>query len=262
MSFKVLRYIVVGVVAMLCCVGCGYDSHEECELALSERSFTLHLSRLAEYAESGLQLPEGVVIEGRVTANDISENFYHSLVLEQDGVGVELRLALYDLHALYPVGCGVVVDIGGLAVERYKGALQVGRKGYGYSRGVEPIAPRSEILDRVAVSSLVAPVVAHSCTIATLDEEMCGTLVQIEGLQYVGEHEEWGDVAYGHDADRVFVDSAGGEIIVRTSSFAAFASESIPKGVVTLRGVLYCEQKSDGQHFILKLRDRDDVVRQ
>ena len=260
MSSKSLRYTVVGAVLLLLCVGCGYDKHEECELTLSERVFTLHLGRLAEYAESGVPLPEGVVIEGSVTANDLSENFYQSLVLEQDGVGVELRLALYDLHALYPVGCGVVADIGTLSVERYNGVLQVGHKGYGLGRGVEPVAPRSEILRRVEVSEVVAPVVAHSCTIATLSEDMCGRLVQIEGLRYEGEEEEWGSADYGNSADRVFVDSEGGKIIVRTSRYAAFATERIPKGVVALRGVLYCDEVGEESVFVLKLRDRDDVV--
>lgn len=261
-SKRILRYVATGVVWLLLFGGCAYDRHEECDLTLSDSSFTLHLSRLAEYAEEQSILPEGVIIEGRVVANDSAENFYQCLVLEQDGVGVVLHLGIYDLHALYPVGCGVVADIGGLAVERHEGVLQVGREGFGWSVGVEPVAPRSEVLRRVEVSERVVTVEAQSCTIATLSEEMCGRLVEVRNLCYNGEPTEWAVADNGYYTDRVFEDSEGGRIVVRTSSRADFAAEKIPAEVVTLRGILYCDVVGEDEQevFVLKLRDRDDVL--
>lgn len=248
------------LVTLLLLVGCGYDRHEECPpLASGEEIMTsLHLSILASFATSGELLPEGALFKARVVADDASGNFYRTLVVQADGVGVELRLALYDLHALYPVGCEVAVECGGLAVTRSDGALCIGRRLYDWSGGrVEPVAPRSEVLQRVRVTATIEPQGPRVCNISDLGESLCGTLVRIEGVSYEGNPTAWADVAVDYAADRYFVDSRGERVAVRTSPYVDFAAEPIPEGELSVQGILY---KSKDNYFV-RLRSEDDVAR-
>lgn len=262
MSFR-RRYILpllMLLVPLLLMVGCDYDRHEECPpLASGEEIMTsLHLSNLAPFAISGELLPEGAVFKARVVADDASGNFYRTLVVQADGVGAELRLALYDLHALYPVGCEVAVECGGLAVVRSDGALCIGRRPYDWSSGrVEPVAPRSQVLQRVRVTATIEPQEPRVCNIGELSESLCGTLVRIEGVHYEGTPASWADVGVDYSADRYFVDSQGERIEVRTSPYADFAAEPIPEGELSVQGILY---KSEENYFV-RLRSGDDVAR-
>ena len=253
-------YIVLCALVMLC-VGCGYDSHKGCDVRPSEAVPNFHFSQFATYADKGTTLPEGCVVQGVVIANDISGNFYQTLMVESEGVAVEVRLALYDLHALYPVGSVVTIRCGGLAVSRHWGCLSLGRAVYGWSGGaLEPVAPRSEVLRRVEVVRLGVEPEATLCTPSELSRQMCGELVLLEGLRHTGESEVWAVTDYGSDVDHTFEDSEGHEIVVRTSRYADFATERIPSGEVGIRGILYAIGGGDEEVWIVKLRDRNDVV--
>ncbi len=246
---------------LLLLVGCGYDSHEGCVPQFESVAPTLHLSRLPSYAESGSPLPEGAIIKGRVVANDASGNFYRTIVIEEEGLGVELRLALYDLHAFFPVGSIVRVDCGGLRVTRNCGCLSLGRAVYGWSGGaLEPVAPRSEVLGRVAVMEMGEEPSAMLCTLDELRSDMCGRLVEVGGLRYEEEPTEWAVTNYGNEVDHIFEVAEEQRIIIRTSRYADFATEKIPSGVFGARGILYVDRVDKQDVFVIKLRGRDDII--
>lgn len=251
------RFGIYFLLALLL-VGCGYDNHEECPTHFESVQPTLHARQLTLYAADGAVIPEGGIIEGVVVANDASGNFYRAIVLEMEDMGVEVRLALYDLHALYPVGATVVVHCGGLRATYMDGVLTLGRTMYGWSGGsVEPIAPRSEVLSRVEVVSMGTPREALQCGIEELGEELCGRLVEIGGLHYEGEATEWAVANYGGDVEHTFEDAEENKIVVRISTYADFASEKIPEGELTVRGILY----KVGDVYLIKPRVRSDVAR-
>lgn len=253
-------YIVLFALALLC-AGCGYDSHDGCDVRPSEAVPNFHFSQFATYADKGTTLPEGCVVQGVVIANDISGNFYQTLVVESEGVAVEVRLDLYDLHALYPVGSIITIRCGGLAVTRHWGCLSLGRAVYGWSGGtLEPIAPRSEVLRRVEVVRLGAEPEAFLCHLGELSRERCGELVQIEGLSHKGEPEEWAVSEYVSEIDHTFEDSEGREVVIRTSRYADFAAERIPLGKFGARGILYAIESGDQEVWIIKFRDCNDII--
>mgnify|MGYP003299309779 CR=1 FL=1 len=252
-----LIHITLPLLVMMSVVGCGYDRHEECLVVFEGDTKSIQMRQLALFADSGDLLPEGSVVGGRVVANDSSGNIYRSIVLEDEGVGVEVKLALYDLYALFPVGCYVAVRCGGLAVEYIDGALAIGRAVYDWSGGVvEPIAPRSEVLSRVTVTATGESPEALRCGLGELQEALCGRLVEIGGLHYEGEPTTWGSAEYAGYADRTLFDAEGNSIDVRTSHYADFALEPIPQVEMTIRGILYKEKNG----YVMKLRDGEDVV--
>lgn len=260
MSSKPLRHILT--LGALLLVACGYDCHTPPSTSLLYEVPNANVEALRYYAEEGVEVMESINIGGTVTANDASGNFYRTIVVEDTTAAVEVRLGLWDLAALYPVGCEVVVSTRGLVVGYYEGALSLGRKSYDWSGGrVEPIAPKEEIFERVrAVGRGLMPTPATH-TIGTLTQEMCGRLVRIEGLTYVGEEPSWGDTEYGSEVERLFVDAEGVNILVRTSRYADFADHNIPTNALNITGILYRTRLHGEDIFALKMRDLNDVER-
>ncbi len=248
------------VTALLTLVGCGRGDYEIPPFRLAEEYHTTHIEDLASLAEMG-PFGEGVVVSGRVVANDHSGNFYKSIVVEDSTGGMEVRLDGYCLASLYPEGCGVVVSLDGLWASRYDGVLQVGRVGYQWNELlVEPIATQREIQRRVRVCSVaeawepMAPIAPSA-----LSEDMCGRLVCIGPVRCAEEGARWGDDNYGSYCDRLFVAEDGHRVVVRTSRYADFATMAIPTRWLTLKGVLYRDRYEGEDVFVLKIRSLDDV---
>ena len=92
----------------------------------------------------------------------------------------------------------------------------------------------------------------------TLD--MCGCLVQIEDLTPLPSEEDPTDWKW--ERYRLFEDRAGNRIATYTSTYARYAASEIPKGPVTLVGVLqYGNAGSIGKSYMIKMRDENDCFR-
>lgn len=241
--------------------GCGYDRHKAPTALYDTTLPNAPIEVLYGYADEGVEIAEQVIFAGEVVADDASGNFYRAIVVEDNSGAVEVRMGLYDLAALYPIGCRVVVDAQGLMVTRQNGVLTLGREIYEWSGGrVEAIEPRSEILRRVRVTAKGTPTQPTICSIGDLSERMCGRLTRVEGVRLVeGEERAWGTTDYGTEAERMFEDGKVGRIMVRTSSYADFAASNIPNQEVSITGVLYTGRSGGEDVYVLKMRNLNDV---
>lgn len=251
--------------------GCGYDCHSDVEIEVERLPLSGTLSELREVAGSRVPLAEGSIYGGVVTANDLSGNFYRSIIIEDESGAVGLLLSLYDLAAIYPVGCRVQVDMSGLVAELLDGVVVVGAAADSWnSDDVRAIEGRSEIFRRVEVVERCGPREPRQMELPLPDESVCGCLVRVEGVEYVVEDEEvvgeysdadWGTTYYGSEADRAFANEEGEVVIVRTSRYADFATQAIPLGRLALTGILYRDNYAGSKVAVLKIRDLEDVVR-
>lgn len=73
-----------------------------------------------------VRIVQDIVVAGRVTTSDEAGNFFRSVVLQEDGTGVELMAGLDDLFRVYPPGCRIAVRLQGLAMCRRFGVVQIG----------------------------------------------------------------------------------------------------------------------------------------
>lgn len=237
-------------------LGCD---HKEPPFELATADYTTHISELSQLAEMGPF--EDVTIVGRVSANDLSGNFYKSIVVEDSTGAVEISLDSYDLAALYPVGCEVVVDLDGLWCGLYDGVMQIGRCCYEWNDyRIEPIATRREIDRRVRVCGVVEEVEPLQLCPSELTEGMYGRLVKIGPLRCAEEMpSRWGDVAYGSLCDRLFVGADSTRLLVRTSRYADFAGVEIPSREIFITGILYGDRHEGEDVFVLKMRVLADV---
>lgn len=255
------RLLAAALVVAHVAVGCGYDSfgdYTPTPTASLTPNAPISIATSAA-SEPHHTLPEGVVVEGTVVANDIGENFYRTIVLQDPTASIELNVGLYDLHNRFPLGARLRVDIGGLKCLSYNGVVQVGRAIYEWDdEQVEPLGLRSEVDRRtqvVAVEPEPEPLrVSHE----ELSSDLCGRLVSIEGARYVGEQTQWGTTDYGSYASRLFLTRSGDSIAVSTSRYATFANDFIPTAEGTLRGILYRDRLFGADLYVIKMRTASD----
>lgn len=192
----------------------------------------------ARCGDTPVRIVQDIVVAGRVTTSDEAGNFFRSVVLQEDGTGVELMAGLDDLFRVYPPGCRIAVRLQGLAMCRRFGVVQIGTMPAAGDYAVEAIGVRA-LLDRYVACETV-DVLRPVPRIVAFDElapDMCGCLVQIEDLTPLPSEEDPTDWKW--EGYRLFEDRAGNRIATYTSTYARYAASEIPKGPVTLVGVLH-----------------------
>ena len=107
----------------------------------------------ARCGDTPVRIVQDIVVAGRVTTSDEAGNFFRSVVLQEDGTGVELMAGLDDLFRVYPPGCRIAVRLQGLAMCRRFGVVQIGTMPAAGDYAVEAIGVRA-LLDRSDAASV------------------------------------------------------------------------------------------------------------
>jgi hypothetical protein len=217
-------------------------------------------------AEAEMTFAEDIEIAGRVVSSDRRGNFYNTFFIDDGTGGAEIMAGMADLDAVYHPGQRISIRVQGLAVGWRDGVMQIGlppeagsrfATGYFYHPAViEPYVKAER--DVAGVEPLdVAP--------ADLSTRLCGRLVRIASL--VADPSvrgaPWAQTRPAPVTGYAKFRSAGGadSISVVTSGYASWAPAPIPGGEVSLTGILF-HGRGEGprDHFILKLRDEDDIA--
>jgi DNA/RNA endonuclease YhcR with UshA esterase domain len=208
-----------------------------------------------------MQISADSVIEGVVSANDESGNIYKTIYIQDNTGGIEVKLDKYDLFQDYPVGQKVAIKCKDLYLGEYGGVTQLGYI-YNGSIGRIPEDLVSEHLFRNGTPGPApVPDTLYLSAPATLPAKI-GTLVAVkdvrfpdQGQTYVipGETNTNRDIA---DAQGTVIKIDGKTFILRTSSYATFASATLPAGKGTLVGIL---SAYNGQ-YQMYIRNTNDCV--
>ena len=249
---------------LLLCGGCGYNDFGELKVPEYETitpNATIE-SVTAHYNGTPLNINDDIIVAGSITANDQSDNFYRTFVIQDATAAVEVRAGIFDLHNIFPIGRRVAIMARGLVLDSYNGVPQLALKsadglpGYISNR----YYPGSYFRPQEQYEDVRPKVVG----LAEVTERQCGMLVRIDGLTLLpgeqeGKYTTWAD---GEDTGyRVFRDGMGAEITVMTSGFADFADWEVPRGRVALVGILMKGNSDKARGvWMLKLRDVNDVL--
>lgn len=197
-----------------------------------------------------------VIVDGIVTTSDLDGNFYRTLCIENDGAAIEVMAGLDHLHNSYPVGCHVTLRIKGLAMGTSYGLLQVGRMPAAGSGFATDYLGSKASVDKALTRNGEAlnPIAPKLLTLPELSKSACGTLIRIDGLQYLPD-EESENTWSGY---RCFTDEDGQSVYTYVRAYADFAEKKIPLGKCSLTGIL--QQDASGGRFIVKLRYENDYA--
>ncbi|MEG1672536.1 MAG: DUF5689 domain-containing protein [Alistipes sp.] len=250
-----MRHFLLFALTTLLCVSCYDSAKEPSSEAESPAANTTLAALQALYAGTTFDISTHLIVSGVVTSNDRAGNFYRTLILEADGVGIELMAGIDGLHNIYPQGYKLTVNLKGLAVGQSHGILQIGRSPQpGSSYPTDYIGSRAALdrhLFRGDAKQQPQPLVTD---IGSLTPAMAGRLVRIDGVHFAPEEVEpmeWAGYKRFTDADENI-------IYTYTRPYANFATHAIPAGELLLMGILQCDCTADGIRYTLKLRDEKD----
>lgn len=255
--FKVSCVIAIATFAN----GCRYNDFNETQPTENEYiAANIDILTLRKMYSGGvMHVRDELIVAGRVTANDRSDNFYRVFMIEDPTGAVEIRAGMFDLHTIFARGRRVAIKLKNLSVSSYNGVLQLGRAPIDGSSQVDYIAnryyPDGYFWPQDGEKTEVIP---ETITTGALSEDMCGRLVRVTGLKLDGQQADNEYITWADEDEttmRIFSDGAGGEIYVQTSGYSDFAQTRVPRAEVGLTGILM----KSGSRYILKIRDLDDV---
>lgn len=253
-NFNLFLAIALLATTFTACVDLEFDEPSLDGLAdIAANTTIAELKALHTIGNDAVLVEDDLIIRGVVIADDLSGNFFKNLTIEDETGGIQIRLNLVGLSDVYPQGSEVFVRCQGLFVGDFAELPQI-------SGTVD-----GDAIEEVLVEDFVIPgktgqeVTPEVITIDQLDDptflsSKLNTLVQLNDVEFAPEA-AGGTYAGVISTNLNIQDCNTRTIILRTSSFADFASELTPTGNGSLTAVLG-RFRDDIQ---LTIRDTDDV---
>ena len=205
------------------------------------------------------KLLDNDIITGIVTANDASDNFYKTIVIQDSTAGMSIRLDGFGLAADYPLGKRVFIRLNGLWLGEYGGMLQLG----GSVDKSNPVFPEllpipSPLFSTVILSGNMEKMPdPMRVRFEELKDSMQSRLITIDSIELAPADtaKPFGDAVNKETVSHTLRICNGGSIYLRTSGFASFASVKTPRGNGKITGIysIFGSQKQ------LTIRDTSDV---
>ena len=188
-------------------------------------------------------ITDDVIIEGVVTMDDRSGNFYQQIAIQDSTGGILLRLAGNNLFNNYPVGRKVFVKAKGLYLGEYGRMIQLGggveTGGGGVTLLAVNLQPQHLILGGLN-QPLVPRVVSVSQLGTSLQDPYVNTLVKLENFEFApGELSKTyaDDNQSGNRIIQGCTTPSTNRLTLRTSDFANFATIPVAQGNGDIIGV-------------------------
>lgn len=252
----------------LAAVSCNYNDTDDYSINDFDYGDTANItiSQMKSFYEYGgvTTFTRDYTIEGIVTANDRSGNFYKAFTIEDDTGAVEIKAGLYDLYPMFPEGRKLYVKLKGMTLGAYDGMYQLGLKADKSSGYEVEYLTTFQMLDKyVKRTNTVEEIVPRKMRAESLNDADVGRLVVIKGLSLEnGGIQTWAvakEDSYNGlpgDKDIPATDESESVIHVYTSGYADFALKTIPAGTVSITGIIM----KRGSSFRIKMRDINDVA--
>ncbi len=250
--------------AFVLCAGC-YDTAPPPDVPSPLPRANCGIATLRELYDGRTRpIEDDLIVVGRITSADADGNFYKSFTVEDGQGSVEVMAGLTRLDASYPEGAAVAIRLRGCALGCSRGVMQIGRMpapGSSYATDYFPV--RAILEEHVARGDGIDRVEPFSAEFSDLSRELCGRLVRLDALrlsQPVGDDGDDGQPAVW-SGYALFKDSAGDSIIVYTRPYAAYADNAVPRGEVSLVGILqYGTAGGSAECYQLKMRYEEDCI--
>lgn len=191
-------------------------------------------------------ITDDAVIEGVVSCDDRSGNYYQQIAIQDSTGGVLLRLAGSNLFNNYPVGRKLFVKLKGLYLGQYSGTLQFGGgidSPYLNQGGVTLLAPNLQdqhIVKGPLNQPLVPKVVTVSQLTTNLQDKYVSTLIKLEGFEFAGSELSKNYADDAQSGNRIIqgcTNPTTNRITLRTSNYCNFATLKVAQGNGDIIGV-------------------------
>lgn len=243
---KKLRNIALPLLASLALFACekDYDAPllTEPEYTGPEANITikdLRAQTSAATQDAPVVLTQEQVLKAVVTANDESGNIFKKIYLEDATGAIEMEVDQGSVYNYYPVGQTVYIDLKGLSISVYGDEQQLGHpEGYLYRTPWEEFE-KHVIRDGWANPENAKPLELDDISVINADPETYKfKLVTLKGVTF----QNGGTAIFAPEdskgQEEAITDAHGNTLVVRTSGYANFAANKLPKGKGNLTGIL------------------------
>ena len=254
-------YSIFVLIAVLLVPGCykTFDAPPPYTEPETVANFSIQSLRAMHFTGNFEKITNDLVIEGVVIADDRAGNFYQSIVIQDSTGGITIRLNGFGLYNDFPVGRRVAVKLNGLWLGDYAGMLQLGNA-VDRSNPLYPelTAVPVPLFDRFLVKKEYNNVVVpKTVRIDQLNDSLQSCLVKIDQLEFAisDTGTSFADAVNKQSENKTVKVCGGGSIFIRTSGFADFAADKIPRGNGSVTAV-YSVFRTEKQ---LMIRDTGDI---
>lgn len=243
---KKLRNIALPLLASLALFACekDYDAPllTEPEYTGPEANITikdLRAQTAAATQDAPVVLTQEQVLKAVVTANDESGNIFKKIYLEDATGAIEMEVDQGSVYNYYPVGQTVYIDLKGLSISVYGDEQQLGHpEGYLYRTPWKEFE-KHVIRDGWANPENAKPLELDDISVINADPETYKfKLVTLKGVTF----QNGGTAIFAPEdskgQEEAITDAHGNTLVVRTSGYANFAANKLPKGKGNLTGIL------------------------
>lgn len=207
------------------------------------------------------KIKDSLIIAGEIIMDDRSGNYYKTLVIQDETGGIEVKFNdgnLATSNSLV-IGRKIFIRCKDLLLTDYNGLPQltgstIVENGVPSTVGLTSAQVRQKVVKGEYAAVKLAP---KKVTIGDLNPDLINTLIELNDVQFTqcDAGKPFADVVTKNSLNRLVQDCNGQEVIVRTSGYANFASQSTPVGngkIVAVLGVY-------GSDYQLFNRDLNDL---
>ena len=199
------------------------------------------------------------IIEGVVIADDSKDNFYKTIVVQDQTGGITIRLDGFGLFNDYPVGCKLFIKLKDLWLGDYAKMIQLGAgvdrsdSLYPELAGI-PVPLFGRFLVKSGLQQTITPIIIST---DQLHDSLQSRLVMLKDVEFAPADtgKSYADAINKVSVNNLIRTCNGGSVYVRTSGFANFASLKTPRG----NGSITAVYSVFGTSKQLLIRDTSDV---
>lgn len=191
---------------------------------------------------------EHYIISGRVISSDATGNVYKSLIIRDETAALAMSINANSLYNTYQVGQEIVVDLTGMYIGKYNGLQQLGYPQYSQAFGWEATFMSYEFFKgHIQLNGLPEPEKVEPILLTGADLQS-GTVENLQRLQ--SQYVRFNDVYFKEGGTATFTNAPkenqnrdlvladGTALVVRTSGYASFCSNTLPAGHGDIIGIL------------------------
>ena len=235
-------YFLVTAFALLAFQACDYNKFDNPPVNEPANMTPTHTIKQLKsmYATGGMEITDDIIIGGKVISEDKEGNFYKSLVIQDNTAGINIKLNSTGLYNFYKPGQIVYLKCKGLQLGGYAGLVEIGAIPTDNKYEADFI-PDGVIGNYLFKGEKKEPVEPRALSIGTLHKSFEYTLIKLDEVQFISSELvlNYADTqSKEKPQNRTLIDKNGKKIIVRTSGFARFADEPLPKGSGSVTGIL------------------------
>ncbi len=236
---KIITLLIFSVIFFSC--SRDYDAPPLSEPQY-EGEANITIAELKEkYAKGGeTQLIEyDYVLKATITGNDKSGNIYKQIYVEDKTGGINIGLDQNSMYTTFAVGQEIFIELHGLYMVEYGDELQIAYKGTQANRIPWETAKNHLFLNGWPTQK-VEPTVL---TLDQLSDEHVNTFVRINDVYFQNGGKNSFFMPDEKDPNKsaheeLIKDVKGKTLMVRTSSYANFSKDILPKGYGDIQGIL------------------------